>query len=59
MSTGKKRSGIETSGSGKVNTIVMRTIDVIVALPSVLLAIVNSIVSLTIVFTPQIARFSR
>ena len=51
---------------GKVNTAIMRTIDVFFAFPSVLLAIaisgalgagiVNSIVSLTIVFTPQIAR---
>lgn len=51
---------------GKVNTAVMRTIDVFYAFPSVLLAIaisgalgagiVNSIVSLTIVFIPQITR---
>ena len=51
---------------GKVNTAIMRTVDVLFAFPSVLLAIaisgvlgagvVNSIVSLTIVFTPQIAR---
>ena len=51
---------------GKINTAIMRTIDVFFAFPSVLLAIaisgalgagiVNSIVSLTIVFTPQIAR---
>jgi peptide/nickel transport system permease protein len=51
---------------GKVNTIIMRTVDVFYAFPSVLLAIaisgalgagiVNSIVSLTIVFVPQITR---
>lgn len=51
---------------GRTNTAIMRTIDVFFAFPSVLLAIaisgvlgagvVNSIVSLTIVFTPQIAR---
>ena len=51
---------------GRVNTIVMRVIDVFFAFPSVLLAIalsgalgagmLNSIVSLTIVFVPQIAR---
>src|SRR5260370_1830986 len=49
---------------GKLNTAIMRTIDVFYAFPSVLLAIaisgalgaaiVNSIVSLTIVFVPQI-----
>src|SRR6202011_4870837 len=51
---------------GKVNTAIMRTVDVCYAFPSVLLAIaisgalgagiVNSIVSLTIVFVPQITR---
>jgi peptide/nickel transport system permease protein len=51
---------------GKVNTAIMRTIDVFYAFPSVLLAIaisgalgagiLNSIVSLTIVFIPPIAR---
>src|ERR1700749_597304 len=51
---------------GWVNTAIMRTIDVLYAFPSVLLAIaisgalgagiVNSIVSLTIVFVPQITR---
>ncbi len=51
---------------GKLNTAIMRTIDVFYAFPSVLLAIaisgalgagiVNSIVSLTIVFVPQITR---
>ena len=51
---------------GKVNTGIMRTVDVFYAFPSVLLAIaisgalgagiVNSIVSLTIVFVPQITR---
>jgi peptide/nickel transport system permease protein len=51
---------------GKINTLLMRIIDVFFAFPSVLLAIalsgalgagiLNSIVSLTIVFTPQIAR---
>ena len=53
---------------GRINTIVMRVIDVFFAFPSVLLAIalsgalgagiLNSIVSLTIVFVPQIARVS-
>jgi peptide/nickel transport system permease protein len=51
---------------GRLNTAIMRTIDVFYAFPSVLLAIaisgalgagiVNSIVSLTIVFLPQITR---
>lgn len=51
---------------GHVNTVIMRTIDVFYAFPSVLLAIAlsgalgagifNSLVSLTIVFIPQIAR---
>ncbi|KQP48476.1 MULTISPECIES: ABC transporter permease [unclassified Methylobacterium] len=51
---------------GWLNTVLMRTIDVFFAFPSVLLAIAlsgalgagvfNSIVSLTCVFTPQIAR---
>jgi peptide/nickel transport system permease protein len=51
---------------GWINTAIMRTIDVFYAFPSVLLAIaisgalgagiVNSIVSLTIVFVPQITR---
>src|SRR3974390_2095390 len=51
---------------GRVNTVIMRTVDVFYAFPSVLLAIaisgalgagiVNSIVSLTIVFVPQITR---
>lgn len=51
---------------GRVNAIVMRTVDVFFAFPSVLLAIalsgalgagiLNSIVSLTIVFVPQITR---
>ena len=53
---------------GRLNTIIMRVIDVFFAFPSVLLAIalsgalgagiLNSIVSLTIVFVPQIARVS-
>lgn len=51
---------------GIVNTVIMRTIDVFYAFPSVLLAIalsgvlgagvVNSLISLSIVFIPQIAR---
>jgi peptide/nickel transport system permease protein len=51
---------------GRINTVIMRTIDVFYAFPSVLLAIaisgalgagiINSIVSLTIVFMPQITR---
>jgi peptide/nickel transport system permease protein len=51
---------------GRVNTAIMRTIDVFYAFPSVLLAIalsgalgagiLNAIVSLTIVFTPQVSR---
>lgn len=53
---------------GWVNTVVMRVIDVFFAFPSVLLAIalsgalgagiLNSIVSLTVVFVPQIARIA-
>ncbi len=53
---------------GRINTLLMRIIDVFFAFPSVLLAIAlsgalgagifNSIVSLTIVFVPQIARVS-
>jgi peptide/nickel transport system permease protein len=53
---------------GRINTAIMRTIDVFYAFPSVLLAIaisgalgagiVNSIVSLTVVFIPQITRVS-
>lgn len=53
---------------GWVNTVVMRTIDVFFAFPSVLLAIalsgalgagiLNSIVALTVVFIPQIARIA-
>jgi peptide/nickel transport system permease protein len=53
---------------GRINTIVMRTIDVFFAFPSVLLAIAlsgalgpgigNGILSLTIVFIPQIARIA-
>ncbi|MFE0753679.1 ABC transporter permease [Inquilinus sp. NPDC058860] len=51
---------------GRINTLVMRVIDVFFAFPSVLLAIalsgalgagiLNAIVSLTVVFVPQIAR---
>jgi peptide/nickel transport system permease protein len=43
---------------GKLNTAIMRTVDVFYAFPSVLLAIAisGSIVSLTIVFVPQITR---
>jgi peptide/nickel transport system permease protein len=51
---------------GKLNTAIMRTVDIFYAFPSVLLAIAisgalgagitNSIVSLTIVFVPQITR---
>jgi peptide/nickel transport system permease protein len=51
---------------GPLNTVIMRTIDVFYAFPSVLLAIalsgalgagiLNSLISLTIVFIPQIAR---
>jgi peptide/nickel transport system permease protein len=53
---------------GRVNTAIMRTVDVFYAFPSVLLAIaisgalgagiINSIVSLTVVFVPQITRVS-
>lgn len=53
---------------GWINTVVMRVIDVFFAFPSVLLAIalsgalgagiLNSIVSLTVVFVPQIARIA-
>ena len=51
---------------GVINTVVMRSIDVLYAFPSVLLAIAlsgalgagiaNSLISLTVVFVPQIAR---
>lgn len=53
---------------GVLNTVIMRTIDVLYAFPSVLLAIAlsgalgagifNALVSLTIVFIPQIARIA-
>lgn len=53
---------------GFINTVIMRTIDVLYAFPSVLLAIAlsgalgagifNALVSLTIVFIPQIARIA-
>ncbi|MFM9424836.1 peptide/nickel transport system permease protein [Variovorax sp. GrIS 2.14] len=53
---------------GKVNTIIMRCIDVLYAFPSVLLAIAlsgalgagitNALISLTVVFVPQIARIA-
>jgi peptide/nickel transport system permease protein len=53
---------------GLVNTLLMRTIDVLFAFPSVLLAIalsgalgagiVNGLISLTVVFIPPIARFA-
>jgi peptide/nickel transport system permease protein len=51
---------------GRINTAIMRTIDIFFAFPSVLLAVAlsgalgagifNAVVSLTIVFTPQITR---
>ncbi len=51
---------------GKLNTFVMRTLDIFYAFPSVLLAVaisgamgpgvMNSIIALTVVFTPQIVR---
>ena len=51
---------------GRVNSVIMRTVDVFYAFPSVLLAIalsgalgagmINSLISLTIVFIPQVAR---
>ena len=53
---------------GKINTVVMRCIDVLYAFPSVLLAIAlsgalgagitNALISLTVVFVPQIARIA-
>lgn len=53
---------------GLINTVIMRTIDVLYAFPSILLAIalsgalgagiVNALTSLTIVFIPQIARIA-
>jgi peptide/nickel transport system permease protein len=53
---------------GPINTLIMRTVDVFFAFPSVLLAVAlsgalgagvfNAIVSLTIVFTPQITRIA-
>ncbi|MDR3469390.1 MAG: ABC transporter permease [Xanthobacteraceae bacterium] len=64
--TGTSLGIVAGYAGGKINTAVMRTIDVFYAFPSVLLAIaisgalgagiVNSIVSLTIVFIPQITR---
>jgi peptide/nickel transport system permease protein len=53
---------------GRINTVIMRTVDVFYAFPSVLLAIalsgalgagiLNAIVSLTVVFTPQVVRIA-
>ncbi|MCZ2499275.1 ABC transporter permease subunit [Xylophilus sp. Kf1] len=53
---------------GRVNTVIMRCIDVLYAFPSVLLAIAlsgalgagitNALISLTVVFVPQIARIA-
>jgi len=53
---------------GRLNTVIMRTVDVFYAFPSVLLAIalsgalgagiLNAIVSLTVVFTPQVTRIA-
>ena len=53
---------------GKVNTVIMRCIDVLYAFPSVLLAIAlsgalgagitNALISLTVLFVPQIARIA-
>jgi peptide/nickel transport system permease protein len=53
---------------GRINTLIMRTVDVFFAFPSVLLAIalsgalgagiVNAIASLTVVFTPQVTRIA-
>jgi peptide/nickel transport system permease protein len=53
---------------GKLNTVIMRCIDVLYAFPSVLLAIAlsgalgagitNALISLTVVFVPQIARIA-
>jgi peptide/nickel transport system permease protein len=53
---------------GRLNTAIMRTVDVFFAFPSVLLAIalsgalgagiLNAIVSLTVVFTPQVTRIA-
>ena len=53
---------------GKINTVIMRCIDVLYAFPSVLLAIAlsgalgagitNALISLTVVFVPQIARIA-
>jgi peptide/nickel transport system permease protein len=53
---------------GRINTLIMRTVDVFYAFPSVLLAIalsgalgagiLNAIVSLTVVFTPQVTRIA-
>ena len=53
---------------GRVNTAIMRTVDVFFAFPSVLLAIalsgalgagiINAIASLTVVFTPQVTRIA-
>jgi peptide/nickel transport system permease protein len=53
---------------GRINTMIMRTVDVFYAFPSVLLAIalsgalgagiLNAIASLTVVFTPQVTRIA-
>jgi peptide/nickel transport system permease protein len=53
---------------GRINTAIMRTVDVFFAFPSVLLAIalsgalgagiINAIASLTVVFTPQVTRIA-
>lgn len=53
---------------GKINTVIMRTVDVFYAFPSVLLAIAlsgalgagigNALLSLTLVFVPQVARIA-
>ncbi len=64
-----RRSGIFAGFiGGRVNTLIMRTVDVFYAFPSVLLAIalsgalgagiVNAIASLTVVFTPQVTRIA-
>ncbi len=57
-----------SNAGGKTNTVIMRTVDVFYAFPSVLLAIAlsgalgagigNALLSLTLVFVPQVARIA-
>src|SRR5205085_318987 len=68
LATGGLLGVVAGFAGGKLNTLIMRTVDVFYAFPSVLLAIAisgslgagvkNAILSLTIVFIPPIARVS-